>query len=167
MSLAGQANLFVPIIHVACRPCGGVTGARIALMVLMKKDVHPRLVHSLINANVCKTCVRFDVSIFMWLSQTPTCLHPSRLCDNQTRCIDPSMLCNGKTDCRDGSDESDRCGEQLCSHVHDCSHICHNAPEGVVCSCPTESGMTLGNDSKTCSVSHPCEQWGTCSQLCM
>ncbi|KAI9558491.1 hypothetical protein GHT06_015278 [Daphnia sinensis] len=100
-------------------------------------------------------------------SKIPTCVHPSRLCDNQTRCIDPSMLCNGKPDCRDGSDESDRCAEQLCSHVHDCSHICHNAPEGVVCSCPAESGMTLGNDSKTCSVSHPCEQWGTCSQLCI
>lgn len=64
MSLAGQANLFVPIIHVACRPCGGVTGARIALMVLMKKDVHPRLLH---------VCIRPDCAIIKQDALTPVC----------------------------------------------------------------------------------------------
>ena len=108
-------------------------------------------------------------------SKTPSCVHPSRLCDNNTRCIEVAQLCDGKADCADGSDEGQRCIDDLCRHNqnctdsqchqnHDCSHQCHNAPEGLVCSCP--AGMTLGSDSRTCAISHPCEQWGVCSQIC-
>lgn len=93
------------------------------------------------------------------------CEHPNRTCDNNTKCIDVKVLCDGKVDCVDGSDEGLRCSEQLCAHSSDCSDICHNAPEGVVCSCPEH--LHLQSDNKTCLLDHPCDVWGTCSQKCV
>ena len=106
----------------------------------------------------------------MFLFQVPFCVHHSRLCDNQTVCAEPTKLCNSYANCMDKSDEGERCSEQLCSHSsHDCSHVCHNAPEGAVCSCPPDSGLTMSSNSKTfANISHPCEQytWKTCSLIC-
>ncbi|KAK2718097.1 hypothetical protein QYM36_006775 [Artemia franciscana] len=94
----------------------------------------------------------------------PPCLHPSRLCDNRTVCVNPPEICDGKPDCDDGSDEGLGCEEDLCSKSHECSHECHNAPEGILCSCP--QGFNLGSDGRTCESAHPCQIWGMCSQLC-
>lgn len=94
-----------------------------------------------------------------------TCDHPNRLCDNGTKCINVEFLCDGKADCIDGSDEGFRCAELLCDHSVECSHICHNAPEGLVCSCPNH--LHLQADNMTCLEAHPCDVWGTCSQGCV
>lgn len=92
------------------------------------------------------------------------CEHPNRTCDNGTKCINVENLCNGKKDCDDGSDEGFRCSELLCDHSLDCSHFCHNAPEGMVCSCPDH--LHLQADKMNCLEAHPCDVWGTCSQGC-
>lgn len=94
----------------------------------------------------------------------PECDHPNRMCDNGTKCISVDYLCDGKADCTDGSDEGLRCAERLCDHSLDCSHLCHAAPEGLVCYCPEH--LHLQSDKMTCSNTHPCEVWGTCSQKC-
>lgn len=52
----------------------------------------------------------------------------------------------------------------LCEHSFVCSHTCHNAPEGLICSCPPH--LHLQPDRVHCLESHPCEAWGICSQLC-
>lgn len=101
-------------------------------------------------------------------SSPPTtleCDHPNRLCDNNTKCLSVEYLCDGKPDCADGKDEGFRCEEHLCDHSFDCSHICHNAPEGMVCSCPGH--LHLQSDKMTCLEAHPCAVWGTCSQKCI
>ncbi|KAB0803781.1 hypothetical protein PPYR_00751 [Photinus pyralis] len=92
------------------------------------------------------------------------CEHPSRMCDNNTVCITADQLCNNHEDCQDGSDEGLRCVEMLCEHSLVCSHTCHNAPEGLVCSCPPP--LHLQQDQMRCLEAHPCEDWGTCSQIC-
>lgn len=56
--------------------------------------------------------------------------------------------------------------ENVCGFNVDCSHICHNVPEGFVCSCPPELHLHLQPDGLTCLKSHPCLGWGTCSQNC-
>ncbi|KAK9679907.1 Low-density lipoprotein receptor repeat class B [Popillia japonica] len=102
-----------------------------------------------------------------WTPTPPTsltCEHPSRFCDNSTVCIGVEQLCDGQLDCQDMSDEGLRCKEQLCLHSFICSHTCHNAPEGVVCSCPPE--LHLQPDQIHCLDTHPCEAWGVCSQEC-
>lgn len=93
------------------------------------------------------------------------CEHPSRFCDNNSVCIGVEQLCDGHYDCQDMSDEGLRCKEQLCLHSFICSHTCHNAPEGVVCSCPPE--LHLQPDQIRCLSTHPCEAWGVCSQKCI
>ncbi|XP_047119261.1 low-density lipoprotein receptor-related protein 1 [Schistocerca piceifrons] len=92
------------------------------------------------------------------------CEHPNRVCDNNTICLPVELLCDGKTQCQDGSDEGMRCDDRMCDIQHVCTHTCHNAPEGRVCSCP--AGMYLQTDGSTCSPWHPCDMWGTCSQRC-
>lgn len=57
-----------------------------------------------------------------------------------------------------------RCFERLCDHSYSCSHNCHNAPEGLLCSCPAH--LHLQADRTTCLETHPCEGWGVCSQKC-
>ncbi|KAF5294104.1 hypothetical protein FQR65_LT10928 [Abscondita terminalis] len=92
------------------------------------------------------------------------CEHPSRLCDNNTLCINADQLCDNREDCVDGSDEGLRCAEMLCEHSLECSHTCHNAPEGLVCSCPPP--LYLQPDRMRCLEVHPCDSWGICSQQC-
>ncbi|XP_017777455.1 PREDICTED: low-density lipoprotein receptor-related protein 1 [Nicrophorus vespilloides] len=92
------------------------------------------------------------------------CAHPSRYCDNKTKCIDVKQLCDDRIDCVDGSDEGLRCSEKLCEHSMECSHHCHNAPEGIVCSCPQP--LHLQSDKVNCLQTHPCDSWGVCSQTC-
>lgn len=74
------------------------------------------------------------------------------------------QLCDGKSDCKDGSDEGLRCAEKLCDHSSMCSHFCHNAPEGIVCTCP--ENLHLQADGLNCLKTHPCDTWGVCSQNC-
>ena len=45
-----------------------------------------------------------------------------------------------------------------------CDEECIQGPAGPLCACPT--GQVLGEDGRSCSKLHPCEEWGTCSQLC-
>lgn len=93
------------------------------------------------------------------------CEHPWRLCDNKTKCISPDMLCDERPDCNDGSDEGMRCAEELCNFSLLCSHNCHNAPEGMFCSCPPH--LHLQPDGIHCLETHPCEAWDVCSQKCI
>lgn len=94
-----------------------------------------------------------------------TCEYPSRLCDNNTKCIAVDQLCDEQHDCEDQSDEGMRCGDMLCEHSFACSHDCHNAPEGLICSCPPH--LHLQADRAHCLETHPCEAWGVCSQICI
>ncbi|XP_066143818.1 prolow-density lipoprotein receptor-related protein 1 [Euwallacea fornicatus] len=94
-----------------------------------------------------------------------TCEYPQRLCDNDTKCITVRQLCDNKADCLDGSDEGMRCADQMCDHSFICSHVCHNAPDGVVCTCPPH--LHLQADLTHCLETHPCEAWGVCSQKCI
>lgn len=75
-----------------------------------------------------------------------------------------SIVRTGITDCPDGSDEGMHCEEKQCDHNSECSHFCHNAPEGLACSCPQH--LFLKADKRTCSSQHACEHWGVCSQVC-
>ncbi|XP_065167955.1 low-density lipoprotein receptor-related protein 1 [Atheta coriaria] len=93
-----------------------------------------------------------------------SCDHPNRLCDNNTVCVTARQLCDGRNDCEDATDEGSRCWEKLCDHSLLCSHICNNAPEGVVCSCPNK--LHLQSDGMNCMETHACENWGVCSQNC-
>nr|XP_022909737.1 low-density lipoprotein receptor-related protein 1 isoform X1 [Onthophagus taurus] len=93
------------------------------------------------------------------------CHHPSRWCDNNTVCVNVNLLCDGKYDCDDYSDEGLRCDDKVCLVSSVCSHNCHNAPEGAVCSCPDD--LFLQPDKKHCLEMHPCESWGVCSQKCI
>lgn len=98
------------------------------------------------------------------IKQTP-CEYPSRLCDNQTKCVFVNQLCDDRKDCEDGSDEGSRCTDMLCDHSFVCSHDCHNAPEGLICTCPPH--LHLQADKTHCLETHPCEAWGVCSQTCI
>lgn len=95
---------------------------------------------------------------------TIICEHPDRLCAVSNKCITVDKLCDGNMDCVDGTDEGFRCFEKVCDHNTDCSHYCHNAPEGFVCSCPLH--MYLQPNGLRCSMEHSCEYWDTCSQIC-
>lgn len=93
------------------------------------------------------------------------CSYPDRICPANGKCIRVDQLCNGIVECPiDGFDESSRCEEKLCDTTSDCSHFCHNSPEGFVCSCP--SHMYLKPNGRICSAEHACNEWGTCSQVC-
>ncbi|KAJ8937574.1 hypothetical protein NQ318_023105 [Aromia moschata] len=94
-----------------------------------------------------------------------TCEYPSRLCDNATKCVAVERLCDERDDCADGSDEGLRCGDMLCEHSFVCSHDCHNAPEGLICTCPPH--LHLQADRTHCLETHPCMAWGVCSQMCV
>lgn len=45
-----------------------------------------------------------------------------------------------------------------------CSHGCHAAPGGPVCSCPAP--LQLARDGATCGARAGCAAWGACSQGC-
>lgn len=97
-------------------------------------------------------------------NETVDCVHPDRLCKATGTCISADRLCDGQVDCADGSDEGLRCNDKICDHNTDCSHYCHNAPEGFVCSCPLH--LFLKPNGVQCSTEHACEHFGTCSQTC-
>lgn len=98
-------------------------------------------------------------------SNTSICDHPDRLCKPTNECITVDQLCDGRINCEDGSDEGLLCKEKLCDHNTECSHFCHNAPEGIVCSCPLH--LYLQPNGKDCSLEHACDNWATCSQSCV
>ncbi|XP_055372745.1 prolow-density lipoprotein receptor-related protein 1 [Condylostylus longicornis] len=93
------------------------------------------------------------------------CEHPDRICAISNECIRVDQLCDGNIDCPDATDEGLWCSSKLCDHVTDCSHFCHNAPEGFVCTCPQHMYLER-NGSNKCSLRHSCEHWDTCSQIC-
>lgn len=107
---------------------------------------------SMINAT------RFD------MNETVICEHPDRLCGFSRQCISVNQLCDGKNDCEDTTDEGFLCADKLCERDHECSHRCHNTPEGYICSCPDH--LFLQPNGKRCSMQHACEHWDSCSQVC-
>ncbi|XP_050504790.1 prolow-density lipoprotein receptor-related protein 1 isoform X2 [Diabrotica virgifera virgifera] len=111
---------------------------------------------------VDKMCQYHNMTSFRLSS---SCEYPSRLCDNGTKCVDVEKLCDERKDCEDGSDEGLRCSDMLCEHSIMCSHDCHNAPEGLICTCP--KNLLLQPDKINCKATHPCEALGACSQLCI
>ena len=111
--------------------------------------------------NYNRVCQRMEFAPF---NETMVCHHPDRLCRVSNQCIKVTQLCNGRTDCPDGTDEGFRCAEKLCDAPNDCSHACHNAPEGLICSCPAH--LFLQPNGRDCGHDHACDNWGTCSQIC-
>ncbi|XP_046809386.1 low-density lipoprotein receptor-related protein 1 [Lucilia cuprina] len=97
-------------------------------------------------------------------NETIICEPPERLCAVSNKCITLQQLCDGKFDCEDTTDEGFLCDDKLCEKSHECSHYCHNAPEGFVCSCPAH--MYLMPNGKRCSMQHACDHWDSCSQIC-
>lgn len=95
------------------------------------------------------------------------CHAPDYYCEANQRCIPVHQLCDGISQCSDKSDEAGRCSERLCDHFSECQFFCHNAPNpnGFVCSCPQH--MTLNENGRTCSESQTCDEFSTCSHLCL
>ncbi|XP_053679237.1 low-density lipoprotein receptor-related protein 1 [Anopheles nili] len=112
--------------------------------------------------NYNRECQRMEFKPF---NETKTCQHPDRLCRITNECIQVSQLCDGRTNCPDGTDEGFRCLEKMCDTSTECSHSCHNAPEGLVCSCPPH--LFLQPNGRECGHDHACNSWGTCSQTCL
>ncbi|XP_047488646.1 low-density lipoprotein receptor-related protein 1-like [Penaeus chinensis] len=93
------------------------------------------------------------------------CPVPGHLCDNGSVCLQPVELCDGHRHCEDGSDEGGRSTVILVINIF--GHLLQTANKAqvdqYVCvlrgrpSCP---------DGRMCSHLHPCERWGTCSQMC-
>ncbi|XP_002138212.3 prolow-density lipoprotein receptor-related protein 1 isoform X1 [Drosophila pseudoobscura] len=104
------------------------------------------------------TATKFD------MNETVICEHPDRLCGFTRQCISVDQLCDGKNDCEDTTDEGFLCADKLCDHGHECSHNCHNTPEGYICSCPDH--LFLQPNGKRCNMQHACDHWDTCSQVC-
>lgn len=98
------------------------------------------------------------------ISTSITCEYPERLCRMTNKCLTVNQLCDGNFDCPNGIDEGFRCEEKICDRNKECSHFCHNVPEGFICTCPPH--MFLLPNGKKCSMDHSCEAWDTCSQVC-
>ncbi|GFS04390.1 low-density lipoprotein receptor-related protein, partial [Elysia marginata] len=92
------------------------------------------------------------------------CAYPNFACKNlPSLCLPPEKLCNDFSDCPDHSDEGRLCEYNMCLN-NNCEKICHSAPWGYVCSCP--SNQRIKPDNKTCIDIDTCETWGICSQGC-
>ncbi|CAG7828356.1 unnamed protein product [Allacma fusca] len=92
-----------------------------------------------------------------------TCVAPMRACDQDTKCVNLQQLCDNKNDCKDGSDEGGKCNEKLCNKGYCPDQLCQNTPDGHVCSCPSHKHVA---NNGSCISDHPCDVWGTCSQIC-
>lgn len=97
-------------------------------------------------------------------TQTVSCTFPSRLCDNGSRCVPLTQVCDGHFDCSDKSDEGKGCSDKSCGSAN-CSMLCNPVPEGHLCYCPNNQHVDPMNPS-LCINTHPCDNFGTCSQLC-
>ncbi|XP_077997711.1 prolow-density lipoprotein receptor-related protein 1-like [Glandiceps talaboti] len=98
------------------------------------------------------------------------CPPPKWSCGVPPICLDVESICNGVEECDDGSDEGERCNSRECESrggLADCSHICHNTPDGHRCACP--EGMSLSMNGTHCSriVQDYCLERGRCSQICV
>lgn len=95
------------------------------------------------------------------------CKHPDFYCEKDKKCIPVHYLCDGINHCSDKSDESGRCSDKWCDRYSGCQFFCHNAPNpnGFVCSCPRH--MTLDLNERTCSEPQICDEFSSCSQLCI
>lgn len=112
-----------------------------------------------------KNCTEHYQKLCQNATLPTACQYPDRICRPTNVCIKVDQLCDGRMDCPDNTDEGFRCKDQLCDKTtRECSHTCHNAPEGFVCSCPEH--LYLQPNLKDCKVDHACEHWGTCSQVC-
>ncbi|XP_012218709.2 vitellogenin receptor-like [Linepithema humile] len=82
-------------------------------------------------------------------------------CTNGT-CLSFNKVCDGIKDCADGSDEHENCSI-ACQNAK-CEDLCHNTPNGAVCSC--RSGYSLDSDGMSCNDINECQQ-NVCSQKCV
>ncbi|XP_067215016.1 vitellogenin receptor-like isoform X2 [Linepithema humile] len=78
-------------------------------------------------------------------------------------CLSFNKVCDGIKDCPDGSDEKHRSCSIACQNAK-CEDLCHNTPNGTVCSC--RSGYSLDSDGISCNDINECQQ-NVCSQKCV
>jgi hypothetical protein len=76
-----------------------------------------------------------------------------------------NQLCDRKFNCVDKSDEGKLCSSEDECKTGICSHNCTKTPEGRLCYCPANMHVHP-TDKSRCVEDHPCDHFGTCSQIC-